>query len=66
MTLLPETYTLQQVTFSGILFRTTRSEESMRRNVNINRWALTAAHCVSETSLGSVIGNGDEFLVEIV
>ncbi|MDG2421194.1 MAG: trypsin-like serine protease [Gammaproteobacteria bacterium] len=30
-----------------------------------SRWALTAAHCVDETSLGETIANGKEFKVEI-
>lgn len=30
-----------------------------------SQWALTAAHCIEETSLGETLTNGKEFMVEI-
>tara|TARA_B100000530_G_C15841145_1_gene441416 strand:+ start:82 stop:882 length:801 start_codon:yes stop_codon:yes gene_type:complete len=62
----PGAYSLRSNDFPQVFFL---ERQGMRKvcgaTLISDRWALTAAHCVGETSLGSVIQRGEEFQVEI-
>ena len=62
----PGEYSLRSSDFPQVFFL---EQQGMRKvcgaTLVSDLWALTAAHCVGETSLGSVIQRGEEFEVEI-
>ena len=62
----PGEYSLAAIDFPQVFFL---EQQGVRKvcgaTLVSDLWALTAAHCVGETSLGSVIQRGEEFEIEI-